>query len=151
MVSGVPDSSAMICCVRSATVTASSVGSAHVSSYELVCSDCAPPSTAASAWIATRATLLRGCRDAGRLRVRPEPHRLRLLGPEPLLHEPRPEAPCRPELGDLLEEVVVDVEEEREPRREAVDVQAARAGRLDVAEPVGQGERELLHRRSPRL
>ncbi len=51
----------MICCVRSATVTASSVGSAHVSSYELVCSDCAPPSTAASAWIATRATLLSGC------------------------------------------------------------------------------------------
>src|SRR5437773_2134182 len=51
----------MICCVRSATVTASSVGSAHVSSYELVWSDCAPPSTAASACSATRAMLLRGC------------------------------------------------------------------------------------------
>src|SRR3989441_8334474 len=51
----------MICWVLSATVTASSVGSAHVSSYELVWSDCAPPSTAASACSATRAMLLRGC------------------------------------------------------------------------------------------
>jgi hypothetical protein len=31
----------------------------------------------------------------------------------------------RPQLGDLLEEVVVDVEEERQARREGVDVEPA--------------------------
>ena len=49
---------AMICCVRSASVAASSVGSASASSSELVCSDCVPPSTAASACSAVRTTLL---------------------------------------------------------------------------------------------
>ena len=33
--------------------------------------------------------------------------------------------PGRPQLGDLLEEVVVDVEEERQARREVVDVEPA--------------------------
>ena len=44
-----PDSHAMICCVRSASRAASAVGSARASSLEFVCSDCAPPRTAASA------------------------------------------------------------------------------------------------------
>ena len=44
-----PDSQAMICCVRSASRAASAVGSASASSLELVCSDWAPPRTAASA------------------------------------------------------------------------------------------------------
>ena len=56
-----PLSSAMICCVRRAIITASSVGSANVSSSELVWSDCVPPRTAASACRATRTTLLYGC------------------------------------------------------------------------------------------
>ena len=60
-VMGTPLSYAMICCVRSATVAASSLGSESASSKEFVWSDCAPPSTAASAWIATRAMLLWGC------------------------------------------------------------------------------------------
>ncbi len=51
----------MICCVRSAIVAASSVGSASASSRPLQCSDCAPPSTAASACSATRTMLLSGC------------------------------------------------------------------------------------------
>ena len=41
----------------------------------------------------------------------------------------RPDAARGAELGDLLEEVVVHVEEEREPRREVVHVEAA----LDAA------------------
>ena len=53
-----PVSSAMICWVRSAIFTAKSVGSASVSSSELVWSDLVPPSTAASAWMAVRTTLL---------------------------------------------------------------------------------------------
>ena len=47
--------------MRSATCTACSVGSASVSSIEFVCSDCVPPSTAASAWYATRTMLFIGC------------------------------------------------------------------------------------------
>ena len=56
-----PVSSAMICCVRRATRTAFSVGSASASSNEFVCSDCVPPSTPASASIAVRTMLLSGC------------------------------------------------------------------------------------------
>src|SRR3990170_7137520 len=41
--------------------TESSVGSESASSRELVCRDCVPPSTAASAWTVTRTTLLSGC------------------------------------------------------------------------------------------
>ncbi len=56
-----PDSCARICWVRSAIFTAKSVGSASVSSRELVWSEFVPPSTPASAWIAVRTTLLYGC------------------------------------------------------------------------------------------
>ena len=55
-----PVSSSRICCVRSATFIASSDGIASASSIPLTCSDCAPPATAASAWIAPRTTLLSG-------------------------------------------------------------------------------------------
>ena len=54
-------SSAMICWVRSAILTAFSVGSASVSSIEFVCSDCVPPRTAARASIAVRTMLFSGC------------------------------------------------------------------------------------------
>jgi hypothetical protein len=57
-----------------------------------------------------------------------------------------PEPPRRAELGDLLEEVVVRVEEERDPGREAVDGEPAIHGRADVLEPVRERERDLLHR-----
>jgi hypothetical protein len=48
---------------------------------------------------------------------------LGVLRAEALAHDPRPHAPRGAELGDLLEEVVVHVEEERQPRRELVDVE----------------------------
>ena len=51
----------MICCVRSATRTDFSVGRQSASSMLLVCRDWVPPSTAASAWSVTRATLFSGC------------------------------------------------------------------------------------------
>ena len=60
-VSVAPASAARICCVRSASRAACSDGSASASSNEFVCSDCAPPQTAESAWIATRTTLFCGC------------------------------------------------------------------------------------------
>ncbi len=56
-----PDSSMITCWVRRAISADSSVGSASVSSSALVCSEFVPPSTAASASIAVRTTLLTGC------------------------------------------------------------------------------------------
>ena len=56
-----PLSWAMICCVRSASSAASSVGRASASSSAFVWSDWVPPSTAASACRATRTTLFLGC------------------------------------------------------------------------------------------
>jgi len=52
--------------------------------------------------------------------VEPEGQGTRVAGAEPLAHDPRPQAARRPELRDLLEQVVVRVEEERELRRELV-------------------------------
>ena len=57
----------------------------------------------------------------------------------------------RAELGDLLQQVVVGVEEERQPRAEAVHLQPRGEGGLDVGDAVGQRERDLLHRRRARL
>ena len=56
--------------------------------------------------------------------------------------------PGGPELRDLLEEVHVAREEEREPRREVVDRQPGVDRRLHVGDGVGQRERDLLRPRS---
>ena len=56
-----PDSCANTCWVRSASLADSDVGRASASSYALVCSDWVPPSTAPSAWTATRTTFTSGC------------------------------------------------------------------------------------------
>ena len=63
--------------------------------------------------------LLRGQRAAGRLRVEAQLLRARVGRAEPVAHDARPQPPRRAELGDLLEEVVVRVEEERQPLAEA--------------------------------
>ena len=120
----------MICCVRSARRADSSVGSASASSRELVCSDCAPPSTAASACSAVRTTFTSGC-----CAVSVEPAvctwkrsiiERGILRAEAVAHEVRVEPPRGAELGDLLQKIVVRVEEEGEPRREGIDGQARR-------------------------
>ena len=90
--------------------------------------------------------LLRGERNAGGLRMRAQHHRARVLRAEALLHDARPHAARRAQLGDLLEEVVVQVPKERQARREFVDVEAALDALVDVADAVGDSERELLHR-----
>ena len=59
--------------------------------------------------------LLRGERAAGRLGVEAQLQRARIGGAEALAHEPRPQPAGGAELGDLFEEVVVRVEEERQP------------------------------------
>ena len=123
--------------MRSAIVAACSVGSASASSNEFVCSDCAPPAIAAERLDRDAHDvvlgLLRGQRRAAGLRVEAQGERLRVRRAEALAHHARPEAARRPELRDLLEEVVVRVEEEREPRAEVV----RREPRLDRRRAVG--------------
>ncbi len=67
------------------------------------------------------------------------------LGPEALPHDPRPEAPRRAELGDLLDHVVVTVEEEAQLPAELVHVETSVHRRLHVGDPIGEGESHLLH------
>ena len=90
--------------------------------------------------------LLRGQRRAAGLRVEAQRERLRVRRAEALGHHARPQPPRRPELRHLLEEVVVRVEEERQPRAELVGRQPRRDRRLAVGDPVRDRERELLHR-----
>src|SRR5215510_11371408 len=66
-------------------------------------------------------------------------------------HFTGPEPPRGAELSDLLQEVVVDVEEERELRSKAVHGKSGSYGSLDVGQPVIQGEGQFLHRSRSRL
>ena len=88
--------------------------------------------------------LLRGERHARGLRVEPQLQRALGARAVAVAHPARPDAARGAVLGDLLEEVDVRVEEERQPRRERVDVEAGLQPELDVREPVGERERELL-------
>ena len=98
-----------------------------------------PPSTAASAWIATRAMLFFGCcavsetpRSAyGSAR----PVRC-VFRAETVLHQPDTRSCGQRVLPDLLEEIVVRVEEEAEARPELVDFQAAAASPLHVLDAI---------------
>ena len=90
--------------------------------------------------------LLRGQRNTGRLRVRAQHHRTRILRPEAFLHDARPHPPAGAQLGDLLEKVVMQIPEKRQMRGEVVDVHPARDRVLHVAEPIRDREREFLHR-----
>ena len=78
--------------------------------------------------------LLRGQRAAGGLRVEAQLLRARVGGAEPVAHDARPQPPRGAELRDLLEEVVVRVEEERQPLAELVDVEAGVERRLHVGD-----------------
>ena len=65
--------------------------------------------------------LLRGERDPGGLGVEAQPLRPLGLRAVHVAHPARPDPPRGAQLRDLLEEVDVRVEEERQPRREPVD------------------------------
>ena len=86
----------MICCVRSASVAASAVGSASASSSELVCSELVPPSTADSACSAVRTTLLYGCCAVSETPAvwlwKRSFHDRSFLRAEPIAHRARPDA-----------------------------------------------------------
>ena len=89
--------------------------------------------------------VLLGEADARGLAMRAQREARRVLRRE-LPHQPRPQQPRGAQLRDLHEEIHADPEEERQPRREIVDREAARQRRAHVFEPVGEGEGELLHR-----
>ena len=88
--------------------------------------------------------LMGGKRHAGGLRVEPQLQASFVIGAVTITHPAGPEAPSRPELAHLLEEVVVTVEEEAQSRGEVVDVHAGGHRRLHIGEPVGQREGQLL-------
>src|SRR3989454_5735528 len=77
--------------------------------------------------------------------MKPHHPRARLPRSEALPHVAGPNAPRGAELGDLLEEVVVDVPEEREPRCESIHVQSARHAALHI----GRSEEHTSELQSP--
>jgi hypothetical protein len=103
---------------------------------------------AASAWIAVRndiiLRLLRRERASCRLCVEAQPERARILRSESLMQRARPDASRGAVFRHFLEQIVVRVEEKTESRRKLIDMQSALDGRLDVCQPVGEGERQFL-------
>ncbi len=83
--------------------------------------------------------------------MEPQPHRLLAGGAIHVAGPPSPDPASGTELGDLLEEVKVGVEEEGQPGGKNVDVQAARLAQLEVSETISEGERQLLRGRGSRL
>ena len=136
------------CWVRSAISAACSLGSASVSSSALVCGELVPPSARPKRLDASaRTTLLYGCwavSETSGLGVEPQPLRILGLRAVNVAHPSAPDAPGRAELGDLLEEVHVGVEEGRTARGRGVDVEGPREPNSTYPEAVGERERELL-------
>ena len=89
--------------------------------------------------------------DAARLRVEAQHLGLRALRTEALGHDVSPHPPGGAELGHLLEDVVVAVEEEGQARSEVVHVEPLLDRRLHVGDPGGQREGDLLHGRAALL
>src|SRR5215210_2014740 len=90
-------------------------------------------------------------RGAGGLGVEPELAAPLVGRAETLAHDGGPHPPRRPVFGDLLKQVVVGVEEEREPWRKLVHLEPGVGGGLDVGYGVREGESELLDGGGPGL
>ena len=91
--------------------------------------------------------LLRRQSRAARLRVETHLQRARLLHVEAPRHDPGPDAARRAELRDLLEEIIVRVEEERDLAGDLLDRKRGGARGLEIGDAVREGEGDLLHRR----
>ena len=144
----------MICCVRSASVAASAVGSASASSSELVWSELVPPSTAASACSAVRTTLLYGCcavsetpavcvwKRSFHERSSFAPKRSRITSAQ-ILRAAR-------NLAISSKKSLCELKKKEIRGANVVDVEAGVDAVPDVLDAVAQRERELLQRRSIR-
>ena len=141
------------CAARSSRSPRSAAPSA--SSRPLQCSDCVPPSTAASACSATRTMLLSGCWAVSVLpavcvwkrsccaRGSVAPNRSRMMR----AHRRRAARNLAISSRKLL--CALKKNDSRWPN--AFDVEPGVDRRLDVGDAVGQRERHLLHRRRARL
>ncbi len=128
----------MICWVRKATVTACSEGSARASSMLLVCRDCVPPRTAASAWMATRTILFSAC-----CAVRETPavwvwkrinQELGFLAPK-VSRNSLAQMRRAADIWQSPREIIVGVEEMGKPWRKGVDFQAASTAQRTYSKP----------------
>ena len=63
----------------------------------------------------------------------------------------RPEPPRGAKLGDLFQQIVMRVEEERDARRKLIDLQAGFESSLDISNGIGEGKGQFLDRRRPGL
>src|SRR2546423_464875 len=95
--------------------------------------------------------LLGGQSHTGRLRMETHHQRAWILCAITILHMAGPDATRCAQLGNLLEEVVVDVPEERQTGRERVNVQAPCDSAFNVGETISKCKRELLRRCSTRF
>src|SRR5215472_11766753 len=73
-------------------------------------------------------------------------HRTLISGFEALFHDASPQPARSAELGDLLEEIIMDVEEERQAAGKLVNLEPSLERGFDVSDRIGQGERKFLHR-----
>src|SRR5215467_8656689 len=71
--------------------------------------------------------------------------RFRILCTEAILRDLRPDSPCSPEFGDLLQKIVMNIKEERKSGREIIDVQACIECCLYVRDCVPESESKLLY------
>ena len=86
-------------------------------------------------------------RGASRLSVEAHHPAPRIFCPEVIPHNPSPHPARRPELGYFLQQIAVRVEEKAQPRRKRIHVHACVDCCLNIGHPIGQRERDFLHRR----
>ena len=95
--------------------------------------------------------LLRRERTARRLGMEPTQPTAFVLGAVFIFHSPGHNAPRGAVLGYLLKEITVGIKEVRQPRRKLIDILPRLDSRLNILEPVGQCESQLLHGGGTRL
>src|SRR5688572_1184308 len=83
--------------------------------------------------------------------MKPEHQRTRIASLETIPHDARPQPPGGAKLGDLLEQIVVRVEEERNARREIVDREAGCERGFDIGNSIGERECNFLYRSRSRF
>ena len=88
-------------------------------------------------------------RHARGLAVHAEHQRTGVARREHPRHAFGPQYPGSAQLGGLHEEIHADAEEERQPRRELIDLEPTPERGPHVFESIRQRERQLLHRRRP--
>src|SRR6266550_7844872 len=93
--------------------------------------------------------LLNRQRNSCSLRVETHLQRTLVLRAEALLHLPSPEATRGAVLRDLFKEVVVSIEEKRNPRHKPIEIQSRLYAPLHILDTIAQCERQLLDRRCP--